>query len=90
MDLQDLLYICKAYRNLGDAVAEQVWDAGAGELDKCNPNALEMIERDFLRVAFRAARDDDELLDELAQVMRDIQEHLAPRFENCGCTTEEE
>lgn len=76
MDLNGLLMICKAYRKLGDAVTEQIEDAAQGNTDKCNLNALEMIEREFVRVVCCYAHDDEELLDELAELSRHIKESL--------------
>lgn len=78
MDLDGLLRICKAYRNLGDAVASQIHDAADAGIDECNSNALEMIEREFLREIVRVAAQqvDLDLLDEVTALSARIAAHL--------------
>ena len=96
MDLSDLLHICKAYRKLGDAVAEQIEDAACGDFSECNPNALEMIDRELLQKVARHtnSQEDEQLREESAYLSRTIKDYLSeleapveeePRFANCGC-----
>lgn len=88
MDLDSLLRICKAYSNLGDAVAEQIHNAADGGMDECNPNALKMIDEKFLRLVQRVAcpSDDEQLRDEVATLSQEISAYLngPPDCEHCG------
>lgn len=51
MDLQKFLNLCRAYRNLGDAVARQLDDICEDDpIEEQNPNAMKLVEK-FLRDA---------------------------------------
>lgn len=78
MDLQEILNICRAYRDLGDAVAEQIEAIVDNRFDDANPNAVRMIHERFLEPVARVARDnhDSELLDCLAALDEDIDDYF--------------
>lgn len=81
MNFSDILRICKAYRNLGDAVGDQLQKAADGEpLEDMNPNALRMIDKEFLRLVQRVtSRDSDpygigDEAEELSEEINDLLE----------------
>ena len=64
MTLTQLLKLAKAYDKLGWAVQEQLESLNAnGEVTTQNPNALRMIDRDFLKLAQLIGNDDPDLLE---------------------------
>lgn len=76
MRLESLMRICRAYNNLGWAVQEQLDSVLADNASKCNPNALAMIEKEFVREVKRAADDsrDERLLEEIEEVIEVLKE----------------
>jgi hypothetical protein len=75
MTLQTFVRLCRAYRDLGDAVAEQLDDVLDGRMDDLNANALRLL-HDWLRTVERVAWDDDELGGEVTQAVEDIEKAI--------------
>ena len=78
MTLERIIDICKAYNDLGSAVAEQVDDAIDSRPGDANPNALEHYIIPFLKKVREHAdgNGDDELLEEVTNVLSDIKDYL--------------
>jgi hypothetical protein len=89
MTLGDLLEICKAYRNLGDAIADQLNAVAVDEgmMDEQNPNALELALDRFIEplsttleeLVENSGGDEEqlaELLTEAKCMAQQISEHL--------------
>lgn len=60
MRLEDILNICDAYADLGDSIQDQLKDLALDQFvdaEDFNPNALDVIRRDFLAVVERIAND---------------------------------
>lgn len=66
MTLTTLLRLCKAYRDLGDAVAEQVIAIDNGDsAANQNANALRLADEQFMSEVTRLAQNDADLLSEV-------------------------
>lgn len=78
MTLERLIDICKAYNNLGGAIAEQMDDAIDSRPGDANSNALEGYIVPFLKKVreHADANGDDELLEDVANVLSDIKDAL--------------
>lgn len=77
MRLEELLTICEAHRDLGNAVGDQLNSLIVdrdGDPESYNPNALDLIRRDFLSVVERLAKmaGDEDLLDDLDWVRAEM------------------
>lgn len=83
MNLRIVSLMCRHYAHLGWAVQEQLEAIlDGGDLNDQNPNALRMIDEDFLRAMERmAGRDlgDEDFRSEIAELRQEIQEHLKER-----------
>jgi hypothetical protein len=68
MTLEKLIMLCQAYSNLGDAVGKQLCDVvfgGEYVADK-NPNAIKLIDRNFIAAVERAGVDVSDWRDAVA------------------------
>lgn len=74
MTLDELVAVCKAYRDLGHAVGDQLDDVLDGRAGDANPNALRLIDERFLTLVHRVAVENDD--DELAEGVVDARDGM--------------
>jgi hypothetical protein len=72
MDMESLLTLCRKYRDLGNAVADQLDSVVAGhDVTEQNQNALDLISRTFL-VDIGRLTDDEDLIEEAGELMEEF------------------
>jgi hypothetical protein len=76
MTLDDFVLLCKAYRDLGHAVADQLDDVLVDRIEETNPNALRLL-LDWLRKVERHSGNDEDFADDVGGVIRMIEEELS-------------
>jgi hypothetical protein len=73
--LDQFVVLCKAYRDLGHAVGDQLDTALDGRHDDCNSNALRMLRR-WLEDVERVSGNDEEFGGEVSQALVELTDAL--------------
>lgn len=75
MTLETFVRLCRTFRDLGNAVTDQLDDVMDRRPEDAKPNALRLL-RDWLRQVERVAWDDDELGDEVTGTLQEIEKAI--------------